>query len=399
MSSFFQNRLSLGILFGALALCQAIPAYADRNYDEGLKQFQKKDYKKAVAYFEQSIKSVPWESNPYYYCALAYHYMKDYKNASAKYGAIVDKFPGTQASQNAVAALKIVDPGYFKREKALLKVAEGAQATETPAAHSSEKDTGTVEGNPSRVYFSKSGRDMLVDVRVNGRGIKAVFDPTAEHCTFNRGQLQALGVTVQPGANEQRIDLQLGQVTRKNFPITVDSTAAAQPHIGQSFLEAFAYQVDNAGSWIDLQRKSGSGGRSAGAQDVPFSRNGKELLVVVDINGRSATMIFDPNVDGIILSPQTAKSVGLRVDEAEEVKPLPSEGPQRGETGWTNPDERQSGPKLLVVRRMKFGPSERQNVSVQIIESAKTAKIGADFATGWRCEVDYKTNVIHFTKR
>ncbi|MBY0358747.1 MAG: hypothetical protein K2W82_12155 [Candidatus Obscuribacterales bacterium] len=373
-------------------------AWADKYCDEGIKLFQKKDYKKAIGYFEQAIGETPWETKPYYYSALSYHYLGDYKKAAVKYAAIIERFPGTPASQNATQALKALNPGYFRQNP----TAGGSAGAAPASASSASENTGnsTIEGSQTRVYFNKSGRDMIVDARVNGRGIKVVFDPAAEHTSFSRGQLQALAVPVQAGSKEQRIDLQLGQLTRKNFEVKVDEATGGQPRLGQSFIGAFAYQVDNGGNWIDLQRKSGSSAGSLGKNDVPFVRSGKDILVAVEINGRSLTAAFDPNADGIIIPQKLAKSVGLAADEAEEVKPLPSEGPQRGEAGWVSQDERQSGPKQLVVRRLKFGPVEKSNVTVQLVDSAsRYAKIGADFVSTWRYDVDYSVNVIHFNRR
>lgn len=371
------------------------PALADKYCDEGIKLFQKKDYKKAIGYFEQSIGETPWETKPYYYSALSYHYLGDYKKAAAKYAAIIERFPGTPASQNATQALKALNPGYFRQNTNVSAPAAGATVQTAEDSGSS-----TIEGSQTRVYFSKSGRDMIVDVRVNGRGIKAVFDPAAEHTSFSRGQLQALAVPLKAGSKEQRIDLQLGQLTRKNFEVKVDEATGGQPRLGQSFIGAFAYQVDNGGNWIDLQRKSGSAAGFLGKNDVSFVRNGKDILVPVEINGRPLTAAFDPNSDGVIIPQKLAKSVGLAAEDAEETKPLPSEGPQRGEAGWVSQDERQSGPKQLVVRRLKFGPVEKSNVTVQLVDNAsRYAKIGADFVSTWRYDVDYSVNVIHFNRR
>lgn len=398
----FNKRVSMILLLGmALVEFSQLPAWADKYFDEGVQHFQKKDYKKAVAYLEKSISEVPWESKSYYYCALAYHYSKQYQKASAKYVEIIDRFPGTAAAQNATAALKVIDPNYFARA-AKAKATSSGGGTAAAVQAQGEADAGSVEGNQCRIYFSKSGKDMLVDIRVNGRGIKAAFDPLVEDTVFSRGQLQALGVQAQAGAKEQRVELQIGQMMRRNFPIKIDDAAASQPRVGQSYLSAFTYQVDSAGSWIDLQRKGAGGGGSGrtSGSDVAFTRSGKDVLVNVDINGRNAVMIFDPSFDGVSIPQKVARSMGLQVEEAEEVKPLPSEGPQRGEPGWVSPEDRPSGPKQLVVRRIKFGPAEKSNVLVQIIESgSKQGKIGSDFVGDWRCDVDYQSNVIHFHRR
>lgn len=385
------------VLAACMASSTALPARADADFETGLKLFKAKRYLEAARYFDKAVSNTPWESGPLYYSALSYHYGRDFKHAIEKYDGLVSKFPGTTACTNAIAALKVVDPGYFKKKEGG-KAEGGAAGATRSQASSSGGDKGTVEGDQqTRIYFTKQGEDKLIDVKVGGRGIRAKLDEHGEETAFTRGQLAALGV--QAAGKEVRVDLQVGGVVRKNFPVTVDDAVGANPKIGASFLNAFACDVDTAGSFIDLKRKDSSGGAAVGANQLAFRKEGKDVIVNVEVNGRSVAMQFDPTGGGgIVMSTKAARGAGLRVDDAEEAVKSPAEGPQRGEPGWIPPDERPASNKFLTVQRMRMGPVDRSNVQIQVTDKdTRYPKIGSDFVSGgWKFDIDYQGNVIRF---
>ena len=400
MSGILRKSIKL-VLLSSLFFCSAGVALADQYSEQGLKLFQQKNYPQAAAYFEQSIKNAPWESGSYYYCALAYHYQKDFKKAVAKYAEVVDRFPGTEAGNNALAALKVLEPDYFNKKKAGASagVTTGAIGTVGAGAGAAE-NKGTVEGQPqTRISFKKNQNDMVVAVRVNGRSTPAIFDPNAEGTSFSRSQLSALAINVPKGTSEFKGEIDLGGVVRKQFPITVED-GGAPAKIGQSFLDAFSYKVNDATLSIDLKRKAGGG--SGSGSEVSFQRDGKEIIVPVEINGRSAQMIYDTGGDGVTMTARQAKTIGLKTDDAEEKKGDPNEGPQRGEPGWVSPEEAPSGPKHMNVR-LKFGPLEKTNISCAVAETGtgKYPRFAADGLNNgqWNIEIDYKTNKIKFTRK
>ncbi|MBX9572010.1 MAG: hypothetical protein K2X77_24165 [Candidatus Obscuribacterales bacterium] len=378
-------------------------AYADAYADQGMKLFNQKSYAKAAAYFEESIKNVPWESQPYYYAALSYHYQRDFKKATEKYALLVEKFPGTEACNNAVAALNQISPNYFAKKSgggtgSTGKTAAGAAGAS--AAASTAEDKGTVEGQPqARISFRKNQGDNVIDVRINGRSTRAIFDPNTENTTFSRQQLQALAIQVPKGSSEFKGEIDLGGVVRKNAPISVDDSGAPAK-IGHSFLEAFTYKVDEVSKFIDIKRKAGAAVRGS---ELSFARDGKDIVVSVEVNGRSASMIYDTQgSEGIEMNSKHAKAMGLRVDEAEERKTDPNEGPQRGDPNWVPPEDRPSGPKHMSVR-MKFGPIEKTGVNCAIAETstAKYPKFSASAVNdgSWVIDIDYKANKLRFTKK
>lgn len=394
-----------GILTGVLsAFLFNSAAYADAYAEQGMKLFKQKSYAKAAAYFEESIKNVPWESQPYYYAALSYHYQRDFKKATEKYAMLVEKFPGTEASNNAIAALNQIAPNFLNSKNAApgggsIKSALAA-ASAAGSSAASKEDKGTVEGQPqTRITFRKNQSDNVIDVRINGRTTRAIFDPNAESTSFSRQQLQALAIQVPKGASEFKGEIDLGGVVRKNAPITVDDSG--QPaKIGQSFLEAFTYRVDEVSKYIDIKRK---GATAARGSEISFTRDGKDIIVSVEVNGRAASMVYDSQGgEGMEMNGKQAKSIGLRTDEAEERKVDPNEGPQRGDPNWVTPEDRPSGPKHMPVR-VKFGPMEKVGVNCAIVEThaGKYPKFSGSAVNdgSWVVDVDYKMNKIRFTKK
>jgi hypothetical protein len=397
------SKSCLIVLGAALFMANPAAFSADQYFDAGLKSFQAKKYKEATSYFEQSIKNQPWESITFYYCALAYHYAGDFKKAAEKYGDCVERFPGTQASTSALAALKVIDPQYLTRKAAAVAAATaaaknaGAGGSTSPSA--AAEDKGTVEGDQSRVNFRMVGSDKVVNVRINGRNTPVIFDPNSENTSFSRSQLSSLAINPDKSSTKMKCEIALGTVTRKNFPITVDDSG--QPaKIGNSFLDAFNITVNDSGKFIDLKRKSATGGGAAGA--IAFSKEGKLLLINGELNGRQVRMIFDPDGEGLSMTAAQAKAAGLKADEADAVHQSPGEGPQRGDPNWVPPEDRATGPKVMSAR-MKLGPVERPNTNLQIIETGGAAypKIGADFISGngYKYDIDYKSNKIMLTRK
>lgn len=398
------SKFALIALAAALFLsAQATVFCADQYYDAGLKSFQAKKYKEAAAYFEASIKNQPWESNTLYYCALAYHYGGDFKKAAERYGDCVERFPGTQACTSGLAALKVIDPQYLQRKAAAVAAAVAASKNLGGSAGggtgSLAEDKGTVEGDQSRVLFRLSGSDKVVNVRINGRNTVAIFDPNSETTSFSRSQLSSLAINPEKGATQMRCEVGLGTVTRKNFPLTVDDSGAPAK-IGNSFLDAFTVNLNESAKSIDLKRRAATGGGASSA--IAFSKEGKNLLINGEVNGRQVRMIFDPDGQGITMTAAQAKAAGLKVDDADAVHQSPGEGPQRGDPNWVPPEDRGTAPKLLNVR-MKLGPVEKPSTSCQIIEQGGGSypKMGADFITGngYKFDVDYKTSKILLTRK
>ena len=386
----------------ALVCLSVTPVLAEKYYDAGIKSFQAKKYQEAAQYFEESIKDAPWESNTFYYCALAYHYMGDKKKAAEKYGECVERFPGTAACNSALAALKVVDPDYMKRKATAFAAASAAaKAQATAAGGGKSEDKGTIEGqNQTRVLYRQNGADKVIDIRINGRNTRAIFDQNGESTAMSRQQLASLAINPEKGATQFRCDVTIGGITRKNFPVTVDDSGSPA-RIGNSFLDAFNVNITDSAKMIDMTRRAAGAGA---AEAIAFSREGKDILISAQVNGRGVQLIFDPDSAGLSMTSAQAKSAGLKVDEAETEYHPPGEGPQRGEEGWKTPDEKAAAAVKNMSLRLKLGPVEKPNVNCKIVpdqSGVKHAKLGGDFLTGngYKFDLDFKSSKIILTRK
>ncbi|MBX9723745.1 MAG: retropepsin-like domain-containing protein, partial [Candidatus Obscuribacterales bacterium] len=347
----------------------------------------------------------PWESASFYYCGLAYHYMRNYEKAKEKYAQTIERFPGTDACTNASTALKALDPGYLAKKNPLLagvnrNAAKGGSSSVSVDSGASQ-DRPTVEGvEQARITYMQKGFDNVVDLQINGHRTRAIFDKDGEATTFSKQQLASMGIAPDKGATEMKVEVNLGGAIRKNFPITIDDSGAPA-RIGAGFFDAYTVKVDEPSHLIELKRK-GAGSTPSAATAVSFTKDAKDIIVTVDVNGHQTQMIYEPGADGVSFTAKQAKAAGLKVDEAEEQSKSPNEGPARGEPGWVPPEDRAAGPKSMSVR-MSFGPIQRSTVSCQIHETGagKYPKFGSSFVTsgGYQPEIDYKSSKIVFTRK
>ena len=405
MRKVFRDVCKLAISVSLVLASCGLAAFAEQYYDAGLKSFKAKNFTDAARYFEVSIKNAPWESNAFYYCALSYHYLKDYKKAADKYSDCAARFPGTEAGNSAATALKALDPNYQQHKKSE-QAADASAAAKAPqfnpaagASAGASQDKGSIEGQPqTRVFYRINDRDKVVDVRINGHATRAIFDNIGEGTTFSRQQLASLGIALPASTTETKVQVDLGSITRKNFPITVEDTALPA-RIGNSFLDAFNVEVNDSAKTIDLRRKSG-GAAGGAATGIGFTRDGKNLLVSVEINGHTTSMVFDPEASGeMVFTTQQAKSVGLKVDDGDAEQKI---APIRGTEGWVPPEDRPAPAKMLSVR-MKLGPIEQHGVACKVVETGgpKKPTFGPDFisSNGYKFEIDYKSNKIALTRK
>lgn len=375
-------------LSATVSFCMSVLAAWGAAFDDGVKLFGQRNYKAAAVKFEQAVKSNPGDSNASYYRALTYQCLGDRAKASTCYQQILQRFPYSTAAQYARQALTPPErPSRAKSSRAGSESSFGADPEQT------------------RIYYTKEGQWAMVDAQVNNRGTRMMFDTGAEGCLFSMDQLKQLGITPPKGpatgtstglgSNEPvkswnlNIDLKIGQIIRKNFPVQVLETYTLPPLLGQSFFSEFEYTIDDSTSSILISKK-GSGKEHSGpsTNNVPFTNEGKELVVEVDINGKKCAMYFDTGADSISFTESQAKSAGITIPEDAE------EGTNTGSSG-TTPS------RSFSVRRMRMGPIEKSDVTISVIEKGTLNKplLGQPFFAGWQFTVDNRNKVIRFLRR
>lgn len=121
------------------------------------------------------------------------------------------------------------------------------------------------------VPFQRSGRNLIVNVEVDGHPMTMFFDTGASNVAFTSEQLKKANIPIPEDAqtsvsagiggettaqifNVKRI--KMGPIEKSNFPVScVGSANMPYPLLGQSFFGDWQYTIDNAGSVIRFVRR------------------------------------------------------------------------------------------------------------------------------------------------
>lgn len=393
-------------LLGVIALSTlASPAvFADEYYDAGLKFFKQKDYARAKQYFDKAAENAPWDSNAFYYGALSAQYQRDFKTAKELWGKIIDRFPGTPACVNATAVMKQLDPGYFTRARLTPKPQTPSSPVGTPSPVSAGAgDPNGVEALLAKVQYtsppqaripiSRVDNRVVLDAQINNRSIKIEFNGSSTSVTPK--EAAALGLTNPdrtPLKVGQRavVPVRLGDISTQNFPVVVED--GDRGRLGDDFFRQFSYTVEP--SQLVVTKKSGSTAR--GQYDVPFKKQGQDMIVDVTINGRRVSMVFDKDGGECIVPKKRAREFGLQVEESESMSmfdPEKQSGPLRGEPGFGEVKV-----KKTAEAKISLGPVNNVTTTVKVDDTAKDAKLGASVLSGWKFTVDPTAGLIRFSR-
>ncbi|MBX9878235.1 MAG: aspartyl protease family protein [Candidatus Obscuribacterales bacterium] len=380
--------LALSVAFG---FCISSMSAWGAAFEEGVKLFGQRNFKAAALKFDQAVKNNPNDSNAFYYRALNYQYLGDRAKASAAYQQIMQKFPYSTAAQYA--------------QQALAQPEKPSRASRSSGTHDFQSSFGA-DPEQTKIHFTKQGKSLVVDAELNNRRIPVIFDTGAEDCVFGTNHLRQLGINPPTGPAtgqaagvgsaepvktwQMNVELKIGQIKRSNFPISVQENLPTEPLLGQSFFKDFEYTIDDSISTIELSKRGGGARASSGSDSnsVPFTQEGKELVVSVDVNGKKCQMYFDTGAEGITFTKEQARTLGLSIPEDAE------QGTSMGIGGTTNSVS-------FTVQRMRMGPIEKSDIPVSVIEAGKMPKplLGQTFYGGWQYTIDNQNKVIRFLRR
>ncbi|HNB17095.1 MAG TPA: retroviral-like aspartic protease family protein [Candidatus Obscuribacter sp.] len=378
----------------------ALAAGADA-YSTGVQLLTARKFPQAAQYFSQAVKVSPRQGMALYYLGLSKHYQGDRQGAMESYSRVLSEYPGTEACNLAVRGMSSIDPSILQQ----LGLAGGGQAAgRRQQRQEASQGTDDLSMPPEcRVNFTKESSCMIVDGRVNGRSTRMLFDTGAENVVFGMNHIQEMGINL--GKSEQSVnvtgsgsrgsqkagvylvELSLGNIVRKNFPILVMEHADNYPIIGQRFFDELKYTVDNNSNCITFQRRTGQVASNAPltAYDVPFERDGKEIRVMTEIEGKKVPMWLDTGASWVSMSASQAQACGIAVpDDARVVQ-------TRGVNGL-------SRTRFVRVRSMRLGPVDKRDYEIGVADSLPSPYplLGGDFLQNQQFTVDYDRGVIHF---
>lgn len=412
--------MALGLAFANLAPC----AFADQNFDSGVQYFKKKDYKSALGYFSRSVSGNPADENTLYYRALTYQNLGQKKEAVADYARVIFQFPGTAAANYSKQALTMLDPGYCRqlmsaqsdgqRQSAAGASTNGATPKTAIARRASRRSAAEAKElarlpNETRIYFQQNdqSRNLIISASVNGRPTQMFFDTGASMTVFGKNQLKALGIqppegdpvsyTAGVGTSspvpiwQMRVTLKVGDIIRNNFQIAVQDNLDVLPLLGQTFFDAFAYEIDRGAGTIRFYKKS-EAHTTISANDpyaVQFERFGNNILVPIEVKGRQIRAYFDTGAESALLVTRSQLAqMGITIPE--DATRIMTGGIGGTTTGVQFP-----------VGRVKMGPIEQADVMVNVVDNAGMdyPLIGQGFLGSWQYKIDYASHCIHFVRR
>jgi predicted aspartyl protease len=398
-----------------------------RYFDAGMQFLQKKDYKKALAYFTQTLIEDPYNTNAMYYQALCLQHIGDKKNSIIGYARLVSQFPNSSVGPLATKGLMELDPSYCRQ---LLKGPTQAPPSIKPGVTSSIMSYGSVPSDidklPSQTrvdFVRRDGRSQLlmVEGRLNGRDLRFLFDTGASDCCVGKNTLRELGIPLPKGEPNVQVagvgstgttpawlmdlNIQVGSISRRIPALVLEYRD--DPLLGQTFFRDFAYTIDtnigdsDRGTIVFNKRKGGSGGvagaaaggggagQSSGRDSVPFQQlDSKHLLVAVDIAGHKTKMYFDTGASGIVFTRDQLKLLNITIPE--DATPIRNSGVAGDTTGVT-----------FAVSRVSMGPIDKFDMPVAVVDSASMnyPLLGQAFFHDWKFTIDYDNKVINFQKR
>lgn len=442
------RMLLLGLALSGLASGFAMqPANAvSTDFIEGTQLYHRKQYRAAIAKFQATLRSYPGDGSCYYYIGACYQNLRDIPNAKANYAEAIKYGKSQPPGENALKALLAIDVEYaksvvpawnWKLQKMLpgggrFGNPDGTGPMTTASSSSSSASSANRVQSYSRSVASSStqsaadaslpanGKIPIVDNPfgnnmtyvtgyLNGKKVDhMLFDTGAEMVLFGRNHLRDLGIPEPTGpatstvkgvggsqdAWRMQVDLQVGNIQRRNFTITVQQQMNAAPLLGQNFYKDYQCQVDKPGRQIVLTRSDVYKNSMASAtpygnvNNVPFTRQGNLVVVQVEINGRRVPMVLDTGADKTQFTKEQLAQAAITI-------------PQDVTVGAMNGVGGQTTSVMFPVSRVKMGPIDKSNFPITVVQQAHMPYplLGQDFFGDYRYSIDTVNNAIKFQGR
>jgi clan AA aspartic protease (TIGR02281 family) len=390
------------ILAGA---AQSQAPVSESAYTKGVSLYNTRKFADALAIFETGKIDSTQAANAAYYRALCYHQLGRIKEAAAAYRYVFSKYPQSPAAKNSLKTLAVLDPA---------SAAAAIKNLDVPR-------TGKIDwsGLPEHVAvpFKRGHGGMIVNAEMGGVPVTMVFDTGASSTTCTETFLathnikvkrtnihgRALGVGGEVPTTIAMVDLKVGDLKRQ-IPLTVQDNRNMPdtfplPLLGQTFFSDLPYSVDDAHDVIvfskpaetNLANSSGTSQSKPAqrpkllANEVPFRRDGGNIVVTVSVNGRECEMYFDTGADILCFADRHLAACGLNRPTSAYQGQGGGVGAKREAFGFT-------------VDSVKVGNVERKHVRAGVLINANFDRplLGQSFLSGLRYTIDPAKNCIRF---
>lgn len=380
------------------------------DFRHGLKLFEKKNYRAACPYFERSLSLCPQDPNVSYYLAVSCQRSGKTKRAQEIFQHVLKSFPDTNAAQLSRAFLAGQPPS----STSTLEPQADGQPNQLDLRSPRTKENAALPTS-EKIGFERRGDRLVIKALINDKPMAVCFDTGAPSTFISLPSFQSLNLpgpkgppsSMVAGPNgdvfpswEMETDIKVGSIKRSHFPIVViDNANASQrsddlPALGQSFFGPYHYTIDEQARIITLTKigsEGGASGISTAPTDpwsVPFTWQGRQMVVRVEVNGKPVEMLFDANSYFIALNRKTIEQLHL---------PMPSEAPS-GDPGQEIP---RGGMNEFEVESIRLGPITKRNVHVIAMSDSALVMplLGQPFFSDYQYTIDNEHGLIHFLKR
>ncbi|MBI5173802.1 MAG: retroviral-like aspartic protease family protein [Candidatus Obscuribacter sp.] len=328
-------RLGLFLLFIGSLLSLPLSAFA-QGMDEGVKLFNSRNYEGAVKKFSALVQTQPNSADAYYYLGASCHRSGRTADARRYYDYIMVRFPGSKAAEYAkTAAASLAPAGASTAEKSDKKGAAGKDSASGTKDRINE--IGELQGpDEDRVPLTVGNNGhMFVPVTMNGRRLEMIYDTGAEATCVSLSAWTRAGnkVPARPADDMMRgtggvdgfwiepVTFGMGKFSRTmNISIIKSLPQGMDGLVGQNFFKDLQYNLTGSANYIHLLRKNS---RTASTSvpyntiDVPFTRAGNNMHVMVNVNGHPLEMTFDTGCGTTSISRFQASAIGLRATDGQ----------------------------------------------------------------------------------
>jgi predicted aspartyl protease len=388
-----------------------------QSYDQAMSEYKAHRYSRAALLFNNyissqlnvhlplsaqlpEVKDKPLFVYSIFYEAVCLEQIGNFDDAAIIYRLLDERYPGTPIGSESKKAL-----GRSQITKALhQKFPDTARSTD-------------LDFLPKQTWipFKRFGNLMLVEGSINGHQTGMLFDTGAAGCLFSNEHLKTLGIALPAGkpttsvtgigtqkqtpAWSVNVDLKLGNISRRRFPVQVNDNPLNYPLLGTNFFEGMEYTIDNDSNIIQFKTLSNNvqipinkftitvDASSHYVYNVPFNEVARAIVVTAKIAGKDCQMMLDTGTDLCLFTNSQLKNFGIMP------RPTGKYMNCKGAAGFMKAP-------LCVFDKAEFGPIKGPLVCL-VTDQANLPLplLGQNFLKEWQLTVDHSSHLIKLIRK
>ena len=384
-----------------------LPGSSARNKltAEALSLFSQNQFKPALEKFIAAYEANEDPPLDCFHQAVCYYKLGEQQRARQMFTFVVDNFSKSEPAKSArtwLADAASWTPGRAAR----LALAAGTTANTVHVGNAMVASTGTIPGRIYVPYTTDAQGLMVVNVFLNGQPIPAYFDTGAEVTLFTASQLARAGITLPPTsgsavtltgiagqsqARQVEVNMSMGNLLTRLRILVQDDTSLIRnqgatasigyPLIGQDYFGPLTYSIDDRAHVISFFTEPLN---NHDQNAVPFTVEGKAIIVKPKVNGRECEMILDTGAATVSFSDLQLSAIGMS---------RPTSAGRGAAVGVGGKREAY----LFPVSSISLGVVEKKQVtsSCNIYGTGPKPLLGRSFLKGLKITVDPRAHLLH----